>query len=76
MTKSRFQLVGSLLRPEELKAYKTQIEHRDDIRYPFYEDFDGYKDTEEKAIRQIIADQKNIRIKTYRYKYESFITKK
>ncbi|MGF0048204.1 cobalamin-independent methionine synthase II family protein [Streptococcus hyointestinalis] len=58
MTKSRFQLVGSLLRPEELKAYKTQIEHRDDIRYPFYEDFDGYKDTEEKAIRQIIADQK------------------
>ncbi len=58
MIKSRFQLVGSLLRPEELKAYKTQIEHRDDIRYPFYEDFDGYKDTEEKAIRQIIADQK------------------
>ena len=58
MTKSRFQLVGSLLRPEELKAYKTQIEHRDDIRYPFYEDFDGYKDPEEKAIRQIIADQK------------------
>ncbi|MEY8434864.1 cobalamin-independent methionine synthase II family protein [Streptococcus hyointestinalis] len=58
MTRSRFQLVGSLLRPEELKAYKTQIEHRDDIRYPFYEDFDGYKDTEEKAIRQIIADQK------------------
>ena len=46
MTKSRFQLVGSLLRPEELKAYKTQIEHRDDIRYPFYEDLDGYKDTE------------------------------
>lgn len=58
MTRSRFQLVGSLLRPEELKAYKTQIEHRDDIRYPFYADFDGYKDTEEKAIRQIIADQK------------------
>ncbi|WP_164683748.1 cobalamin-independent methionine synthase II family protein [Streptococcus hyointestinalis] len=58
MTRSRFQLVGSLLRPEELKAYKTQIEHSDDIRYPFYEDFDGYKDTEEKAIHQIIADQK------------------
>lgn len=58
MTRSRFQLVGSLLRPEDLKAYKTQIEHRDDIRYPFYEDFDGYKDTEDKAIRQIIADQK------------------
>lgn len=31
----RFQIVGSLLRPAELLEYKQQIEHRDDIQYPF-----------------------------------------
>ena len=36
MTQSRFQIVGSLLRPATLLAYKDQIEHRDDIQYPFY----------------------------------------
>ncbi|ODP30245.1 hypothetical protein PTI45_00315 [Paenibacillus nuruki] len=33
----KFQIVGSLLRPAELLEYKTQIEHRDDINYPFYQ---------------------------------------
>lgn len=32
MTKSKFQLVGSLLHPENLRQYKTEIEHRDDIQ--------------------------------------------
>ena len=34
MAKSRFQLVGSLLRPADLREYKIAIEHRDDIKYP------------------------------------------
>lgn len=58
MTKSRFQLVGSLLRPADLGTYKRQIEHRDDIQYPFYNDFEGYQETEAKLIQQIVADQK------------------
>ncbi|MET3557678.1 methionine synthase II (cobalamin-independent) [Streptococcus rupicaprae] len=58
MTKSRFQLVGSLLRPEKLRKYKTEIEHRDDIQYPFYDDLAGYQETETETIKQIIADQK------------------
>lgn len=37
MTKSKFQLVGSLLRPADLRKYKDEIEHRDDIQYPFYD---------------------------------------
>ena len=37
MTKSKFQLVGSLLRPTDLRKYKDEIEHRDDIQYPFYD---------------------------------------
>lgn len=32
---NRFQIVGSLLRPSNLLEYKHQIEHRDDISYPF-----------------------------------------
>ena len=59
MTNSKFQLVGSLLRPTDLLAYKHKIEHRDDITYPFYNDFPGYKDVETKAISQIIKDQIN-----------------
>ena len=35
MTKSKFQLVGSLLRPADLRKYKDEIEHRDDIQYPW-----------------------------------------
>ncbi|MGM0337348.1 cobalamin-independent methionine synthase II family protein [Enterococcus sp. AZ007] len=57
MGKSRFQLVGSLLRPQSLLDYKNQIEQREDITYPFYADFAGYEETESKAISQIIQDQ-------------------
>lgn len=45
----RFLIVGSFLRPQNLLAYKTQIQHRDDIAYPFYQDFEGYKETEDQA---------------------------
>lgn len=58
MTNSRFQLVGSLLRPNNLLEYKDQIEHRDDIQYPFYKDFPGYQATETAAIKQVISEQK------------------
>lgn len=54
---TRFLTVGSLLRPEELLAYKTQIEHRDDIQYPFYQDFSGYKETEDQAVAGVIDQQ-------------------
>ncbi|WP_342548355.1 5-methyltetrahydropteroyltriglutamate--homocysteine methyltransferase [Paenibacillus sp. FSL P2-0089] len=50
----RFQIVGSLLRPAELLEYKQQIEHRDDIQYPFYEDFQGYEQCEAKAIQSVV----------------------
>ena len=43
MTKTHFQLVGSLLRPASSLTYKNQIEHRDDIQYPFYEALPGYQ---------------------------------
>ena len=58
MTQSKFQLVGSLLRPANLLAYKNKIEHRDDIRYPFYYNFPGYHETEIAAIKKVIADEK------------------
>lgn len=57
MTRSKFQLVGSLLRPKELLAYKEQIEARDDITYPFYEDFAGYQEVETKAIKEVVKEQ-------------------
>ena len=53
----RFQTVGSLLRPAELLKYKEQIEHRDDITYPFYEDFDGYEQCEAEATKAVVAKQ-------------------
>ncbi|WP_172253138.1 cobalamin-independent methionine synthase II family protein [Saccharibacillus deserti] len=53
----KFQIVGSLLRPSELLKYKTQIEHRDDIQYPFYQEFDGYEQCEAKAIDSVVQDQ-------------------
>ena len=60
MTKSKFQLVGSLLRPENLRQYKTEIEHRDDIQYPFYDSFPGLPwDGETADIKEIIAEQKD-----------------
>lgn len=53
----RFQLVGSLLRPVALLSYKHQIEHRDDIAYPFYDDFAGYETCEADATRAIVQEQ-------------------
>ncbi|MGO4943345.1 cobalamin-independent methionine synthase II family protein [Streptococcus alactolyticus] len=58
MAKSRFQLVGSLLRPADLREYKTLIEKRDDIVYPFYDAFDGYQETETANIKKVIAEEK------------------
>lgn len=59
MTESKFQIVGSLLRPDNLLAYKRQIEQRDDITFPFYDDFPGYKETETAAIQQVVQDEIN-----------------
>ena len=58
MTQSKFQLVGSLLRPADLLDYKNKIEHRDDIQYPFYDSFLGYRETETAEIKKVIADEK------------------
>ena len=58
MTTDKFQLVGSLLRPKDLLTFKHQIEHRDDIHYPFYDALPGYQTTETASIAKIIADQK------------------
>ncbi|EUB26169.1 methionine synthase, vitamin-B12 independent domain protein [Streptococcus sp. AS20] len=58
MTQSKFQLVGSLLRPADLLNYKNKIEHRDDIQYPFYDSFSGYRETETAEIKKVIADEK------------------
>lgn len=58
MTQSKFQLVGSLLRPANLLAYKNKIEQRDDIHYPFYDSFPGYLETETAEIKKVIADEK------------------
>lgn len=58
MATDKFQLVGSLLRPQDLLDYKNQIEHREDIQYPFYDAFPGYQETEAKVIADIIAAQK------------------
>ena len=53
----RFLTVGSLLRNEELLKYKREIEKRDDILYPFYDDFTGYKDCEDKAVADVVERQ-------------------
>lgn len=58
MANSKFQLVGSLLRPADLRDYKAAIEQRDDIVYPFYDAFDGYQETEAANIKKIIAEEK------------------
>ncbi|MGY3702787.1 5-methyltetrahydropteroyltriglutamate--homocysteine methyltransferase [Vagococcus martis] len=57
MTRSKFQLVGSLLRPKNLLEYKEQIEARDDITYPFYDDFAGYQEVETNAIKEVVKEQ-------------------
>lgn len=54
MCSSKFQLVGSLLRPSDLLEFKNEIEHRDDITYPFYEDIKGYEQCEANAIQKIV----------------------
>lgn len=56
-TSKRFLTVGSLLRPEELLDYKSQIEHRDDIQYPFYADLSGYKEVEDQAVASIVQQE-------------------
>ena len=53
----RFLTVGSLLREEELLKYKNEIEHRDDITYPFYDDIEGYKEAEDKAVKNVVDAQ-------------------
>lgn len=53
----KFQTVGSLLRPAQLLKYKEQIEHRDDIKYPFYEDFKGYEQCEADASRTVVEKE-------------------
>jgi methionine synthase II (cobalamin-independent) len=57
MSSKRFHTVGSLLRPPALLQYKRQIEQRDDITYPFYDDLAGYEATEAEAIRDVVAKQ-------------------
>lgn len=56
---NRFQIVGSLLRPSNLLEYKHQIEHRDDISYPFYQDFKGYEQCEAEAIQAVVDKEIN-----------------
>ena len=53
----RFLTVGSLLRPANLLTYKNEIEHRDDIIYPFYDDLPGYLDVEREAVKSIVDKQ-------------------
>ena len=55
----RFLTVGSLLRPEGIVGYKEEIKKREDISYPFYEDLDGYKEAEDKAVSQVVEDEKD-----------------
>jgi methionine synthase II (cobalamin-independent) len=53
----RFQIVGSLLRPENLLAFKREIESRDDISYPLYVDYSGYEQLEAEATKTVVAEQ-------------------
>ena len=53
----RFDIVGSLLRPDELLTYKRKIEEREDIIYPFYTDFEGYETVEHEAINDVVKKQ-------------------
>ena len=55
-TSKRFLTVGSFLRPEDLLAYKRQIEERDDIQYPFYQDFGNYEKVEDEAVADIVKE--------------------
>lgn len=53
----KFQTVGSLLRPAELLEYKRKIEERDDIQYPFYNDYPGYEETEATATHAVVQKE-------------------
>ena len=53
----KFQIVGSLLRPSDLLTIKDELQNRTDVTYPFYNDYDGYAEVEEKATEQIIKEQ-------------------
>lgn len=53
----KFQIVGSLLRPANLLEYKREIEGRDDIQYPFYQEFQGYEQCEIDATKAVIQEQ-------------------
>ncbi|MCL1988757.1 MAG: cobalamin-independent methionine synthase II family protein [Firmicutes bacterium] len=53
----KFQIVGSLLRPDKLLGYKRQIENSDAIKYPFYSDLPGYEDCELVATKEVIQKQ-------------------
>ncbi len=53
----RFHTVGSLLRPADLLKYKGQIEHRNDITYPFYKNFAGYEQCEAEATKAVVAKE-------------------
>ncbi|KWZ78688.1 5-methyltetrahydropteroyltriglutamate--homocysteine methyltransferase [Anaerococcus tetradius] len=53
----RFLTVGSLLRNEDLLKYKREIEKREDITYPFYEDLEGYKKCEDEAVKDVVEKQ-------------------
>ena len=55
----RFLTVGSLLRPKELLKFKDEIRNREDITYPFYDDLDGYKETEDETVREVVEAQKD-----------------
>ncbi|MDR3263857.1 MAG: cobalamin-independent methionine synthase II family protein [Clostridiales bacterium] len=53
----KFELVGSLLRPEELLSYKKQIEKDDKAVYPFYADYKGYEECEAAATQAVVKKQ-------------------
>jgi len=53
----KFQIVGSLLRPEKLLSYKNQIEHSDTITYPFYDDLKGYEACEVEATKDVVQKE-------------------
>ena len=54
----RFLTVGSLLREEELLKFKEEIKKRDDIKYPFYDEIEGYKEAEDRAVAKVVEEQK------------------
>lgn len=57
VTSKRFLTVGSFLRPEDLLVFKREIEKRDDIQYPFYDELKGYKEAEDEAVAKIVKEQ-------------------